>query len=70
MMYRSRGQSCPPLHVQHAVLHVADAVEDIEMLFYHVEAVEEVNFTLLCSSTRSLLCISESLRETLLYLAI
>ena len=70
MMYRSCGQSCPPLHVQHAVLHVAGAVEDIEMLFYHVEAVEEVNFTLLCSSTRSLLCIAESLRKTLLYLAI
>lgn len=29
----------------HAVPNAAGAVEDIEMLFYHVETVDDVNFT-------------------------
>ena len=31
--------------MQYAVLHAEGAVEDIEMLFYHVETVGKVNFT-------------------------
>ena len=44
-IYSSCVQRCLPLHVQYAFRHVAGAVEDIEMLFYHVGTVEEVNFT-------------------------